>query len=291
MNDSSEESGKEPQDGGATEPLAGERLAVARREQQIAVGEIAKELHLDEYKVVALEKNEFDVIGAPVFAKGHLRKYAQLVGVSENDVMADYYLLARSAGAPPALKPRRRVRQEISPTPWVVAVAVIIVVAAAYWWFASSDDTFVNPDSVDAVTEPLANRSGAVAPPAVRLTDSAEGSSTAAGDEPDAVAQVAIENTVDLESVATTNNSVAPGQLHLQLVYSGDCWTEITDAKGKRLFFDLGSAGRSVELTGESPFNVLFGNAANVRLLVDGEPFAITVTDNRGTARMTIAGT
>ena len=32
-------------------PLAGERLAVARRAQQIPVIDIAKELHLDEYKV------------------------------------------------------------------------------------------------------------------------------------------------------------------------------------------------------------------------------------------------
>ena len=32
-------------------PLAGERLAAARREQQITVLEVAKELHLDEPKV------------------------------------------------------------------------------------------------------------------------------------------------------------------------------------------------------------------------------------------------
>ena len=35
-------------------PLAGERLAAARREQQITVLEVAKELHLDEPKVMAL---------------------------------------------------------------------------------------------------------------------------------------------------------------------------------------------------------------------------------------------
>ena len=45
-------------------PLAGERLAEARRAQQISVLEIAKELHLDEPKVRALERNEFDVLGA-----------------------------------------------------------------------------------------------------------------------------------------------------------------------------------------------------------------------------------
>ena len=43
-------------------PLAGERLANARRELQISVLEIAKELHLDESKVRALERNEFRVV-------------------------------------------------------------------------------------------------------------------------------------------------------------------------------------------------------------------------------------
>lgn len=76
-----------------TGPIGGERLAEARRSMQIPVLEIAKELHLDEHKVRALEANNFDVIGAPVFAKGHLRKYAQLVNIDQADVMADYYQL------------------------------------------------------------------------------------------------------------------------------------------------------------------------------------------------------
>ena len=78
-------------------PVGGERLAEARREQQISVHEIAKELHLDEPKVRALERNEFDVLGAPVFAKGHLKTYAQLVHVDPDDVLSDYYQLTRAA--------------------------------------------------------------------------------------------------------------------------------------------------------------------------------------------------
>ena len=62
-------------------PLAGQRLAIARRENDISIADISKELHLDEPKVQALEENLFDQLGAPVFAKGHLRKYAELVGV------------------------------------------------------------------------------------------------------------------------------------------------------------------------------------------------------------------
>jgi len=117
-------------------PRCGERLAEARREQQISVLEVAKELHLDEPKVRALERNDFEMLGAPVFAKGHLRKYAQLVGVDEGDVFADYYQMTRQVTAPPVIIGRQRVRQELSPGPWIAVIVVIIVAAASYWWFA-----------------------------------------------------------------------------------------------------------------------------------------------------------
>ncbi len=135
----------EAAEGGPDAPVAGERLAEARREQQIPVIDIAKELHLDEYKVRALERNDFDVIGAPVFAKGHLRKYAQLVNVDEADVMADYYRLDRSAGAPPVITTRRRPRQVMAIGPWVAVIVVILVAATAYWWFAVREPAIERP--------------------------------------------------------------------------------------------------------------------------------------------------
>ena len=63
--------------------------------------------------------------------------------------------------------------------------------------------------------------------------------------------------------------------MRLSITYLGDCWTEITDAGGRRLFFDLGKEGRTVNLTGEAPFNVLFGDAANVSIEVNGGAFEI----------------
>ena len=117
-------------------PVGGERLAEARRELQISVLEIAKELHLDEPKVRALERNDFDVLGAPVFAKGHLKAYAQLVNVDAADVMADYYQLNRAEGAPPVITARRVPRRELSPGPWIAAIVVIIVIVSAFWWFS-----------------------------------------------------------------------------------------------------------------------------------------------------------
>src|SRR3990170_1326320 len=107
-----------PPDGGANAPLAGERLAHARRVREVSIQEIANALHLDEYKVRALEQNEFERLGAPVFAKGYLRKYAALVGVSVDDILADYYRLNRSTGAPLVIPTRVRQPRNVSLGPW-----------------------------------------------------------------------------------------------------------------------------------------------------------------------------
>ena len=278
MSDENEKRDDTPRDEESQGPLAGERLAEARREQQIAVIEIAKELHLDEYKVRALERNEFDVIGAPVFAKGHLRKYAQLVKVDEADVMADYYQLNRSTGAPPVISTRPKPRQVMSPGPWVAVIVVIVVVATAYWWFAARETASEPP-----VTGEIAPLPQEAEPLTEQQTDIADRVDDVATEELPA----AVEPEPAVEAVAVEDDAA----LRLSITYSGDCWTEITDASGRRLFFDLGKAGRTVNLSGEAPFNVLFGDAANVSLEVNGGTFEIPAADRRGrTARLTITG-
>ena len=283
MSDASDKTEEETAGGEESqEPIGGERLAEARLEQQISVSDIAKELHLDEPKVRALERNEFDVIGAAVFAKGHLRKYAQLVGVDEGDVMADYYQLNRAAGMPPLVSGRRRPRREMSPGPWIAVVVVLIVVATAYWWLTYKP-AFVEDAPVDPVTQP------ATAEPMPEPAD--EQPAPDAGEDDSAVLQSVSDAAEEPPVEETESPTLGDGQMRVLLTYSGDCWTEISDAGGRRLFFDLGTDGRTVELSGEAPFNALFGNANNVSIRVNGAERAITATERRGrTARLTIDG-
>ena len=293
MTDDVEKPDDSLQDEASGGPVCGERLAEARRELQIPVLEIAKELHLDEYKVRALESNDFDVIGAPVFAKGHLRKFAQLVRISEADVMADYYELTRSSESQPALslRPRQKQALSLSPGPWLALIVVAILVGAAYWWFVVRPGAPDEP--VGSSLAPLPQQSqeiendGFVAVPDQAVVDDEL-------QEP-AVPDAAEQNEIDLPAGEPAASpapaaSTDANTLQVQISYSGECWTEISDARGERLFFDLGRAGRTVNLAGEAPFNVLFGNAANVRVRVNGADYPLPPPDGRGTARLTILG-
>ena len=278
-------------------PLAGERLAAARREKQITVLEIAKELHLDEPKVRALERNEFDILGAPVFAKGHLRKYASLVGVSSDDVLADYYQLNRSAGMPPVVGKVRKQRREVSPGPWVAVIVVLILAATVYWWFIERGSGQPAPLPAGSPATPVPTESNApgietgtdiaepVEMPEVEITTEVpafEADTT----EPEAAEPVA-EQPVPEQPLPEP--AIPEGQVQLQMRFSGECWTEITDATGRRLYFGLGRDGRVANVTGQAPLSVLFGNADAVSLQVNGEDYAIAASDRRGlTARFTI---
>jgi cytoskeleton protein RodZ len=274
-----------------TGPLAGQRLAIARRENDISIAEIAKELHLDEAKVQALEENLFDVLGAPVFAKGHLRKYAELVGVPTDDVLADYYKLNRSAGAPPVVGPKRlKPPVDISLGPWIAgAVLIALLAGAIYWWLNREPASEIS--TTPGTLEPfVSDRADEELDSAVESSSSHAPAGETGPAEVNAAA-VAAEIKSQVEPAGDQGPVAAAGenQLQIAMTFSGDCWTEVTDANGERLFFGLGQAGQTVTRNGTPPLRALFGNANNVSVVVNGVEFPIANRAGRGnTARVTI---
>jgi len=268
-------------------PRGGERLAEARRERQISVLEIAKELHLDEPKVRALEKNDFDVLGAPVFAKGHLRKYSQLVGVDHEDVLTDYYRLTRSQSMPPVVTSRERPRRDLSPGRWIAGIVVILVVGLAYWLFIMQPFAKDEPAQVQVAI-----------PTESPAEEVAEADDTGGEEQAIAVPEVEQPPAMPVQESSPVEVSegllpavVAEGEVRLSITFFGECWTEVVDTTGRRLFFDMGRTGRTVNVSGQGPLSVLFGDADNVSLRVNGDDFTIADADRRGrTARLMLYG-
>ncbi|MDX1403035.1 MAG: DUF4115 domain-containing protein [Woeseiaceae bacterium] len=269
-------------------PLGGERLAAARRAHEISATDIAKELHLDELKIRALEKNDFAVLGAPVFAKGHLRKYAELVGVPVDDVLADYYELNRSAGAPPVVGPvRKKAPRDIAWGTWIGAIlALLIVLGGLYWFFAQGPSLSLTHTTPEVSTsEPTPQR-----PVERQLTVAADAPATV----PDADEEIPANALASLsppgESLQDAAETTQLPQVNVELVYSGDCWTEVTDASGRSLWYDLGTEGRVVTLSGDEPLQVVLGASDNVSIAVNGRDFPIPDAARRGRmARLTIS--
>jgi len=125
----------------------GERLRSARKARALSVSQVAEALHLEETSVVALEEGRFDAMGAPVFVRGHLRRYAVLVGLSPEAVLEAYHAASPGSEAPPVIV-RPRVHTEsvrLGPWAWWLAGAAVLLVALIALVSGGGDDDAAAP--------------------------------------------------------------------------------------------------------------------------------------------------
>ena len=85
----------------------GARLKREREARGLTEQQAAESLNLDPTVVAALEANDFAALGAPVFVKGHLRRYASLLGLSEDEIVGAYERSKQHVDEP-SLVPRAR---------------------------------------------------------------------------------------------------------------------------------------------------------------------------------------
>ena len=149
---------------------------------------------------------------------------------------------------------------------------------------AAALDGLTNADTRDdpADTGDGVNPGAAVDPPAADRLDGQ-------GDlnDPDSVSGLS-----DPSADADPLESASPGPvddlsgfvaIEATLTFVEDCWTEVTDARGVRLVYDLGAAGEQRTVVGAAPLDFLFGNYLGVSLDIDGQPWDIPAPAVGGT--------
>ena len=243
--------------GGATGTAAagpdtpGGMLRAERERRGYSAQHAAEDLHLDVWVIEALEANRFEALGAPVYARGHLRKYATLLGLSPATVLERYETLGGTpvepTPIPVALATPVRVveRRRASKLPLWIAAAILI--AAGLAWLAFQ--FLRGPGSESSATSEVV--APAVEPPTVV-------------NEPAPVAQVAAQAP-----------QPTAGEVRLRLEFTEPSWSEIYDASGKRLMFDMGAPGRIRTVTGVPPLRVSLGLASAVNVQVGDRPIVI----------------
>lgn len=236
----------------------GARLRGARERRRLTILQAAEKLHVDPEVLEALEAENFAALGAPVYVKGHLRHYAELVG-EPAAVLLDLYSRGTRVQPPDLTRIPKAAPDDagrlVAPA---VIVVVVFAVAGTVWWGLSLSH---HAAGALAVSVPAA----AVAPAhALRL---AQQSLVRAATAPARVA-----GPVPSAAAATV---AVPRQIEATFTYSADSWTEVYDATGRRLLYGMATGPTIRKLVGAPPLSVLVGNAAGVTIDVDGRAASI----------------
>lgn len=117
----------------------GALLRSAREGARLSTEHVARRLRLGTGIIRALEADDYSGISNPSFARGYLRNYARLVGVSEQRVLDECDRLGLHVAQPDVKPAHRALAQARSSDPqvrWATYLIVSSIIAAmlVWWW-------------------------------------------------------------------------------------------------------------------------------------------------------------
>ena len=125
---------------GAQTLSPGQRLKAERERRGMSAQKAADEMHLDAWVIEALEADDYQRVGPSVYAKGHLKKYASILGLPAAEILsafgADAPPAAARAAAPSSVRlPTTAPAGNDLPWPQLAAAALIaVLVGGVFWW-------------------------------------------------------------------------------------------------------------------------------------------------------------
>jgi len=270
----------------------GARLKAERERRGLSPQKAADELHLDGWVIDALEADDYGRIGPSVYAKGHLKRYAALLGLPSAEIMAGYESQHQAPG--PAASQPANVRLRTGPPvvndlPWPLiagSAAVVLLAAGVLWWKpwqprggvpAASETLAANPSapSTDGATDSAAAVAGSAPPPpgSPAPAPSSASSLPLAAAPPSGAA--ATPDSRATSSPAKPDAMAGMGRARLRLSFSADSWVDVHDAAGRRVFAGNGRANSVKTIAGVAPMRVYLGSASGVQLEINNRAVAI----------------
>lgn len=248
----------------SADSAVGGRLREAREAAGYSLADVSTRLKMPVRIVQALEAGDWDLIGAAVFVRGHLRSYARLLGVEFDEA-------AVAGSLPPAAEPPLVTRVHVPRYRYVAenlarrAVYVVMTLALAVPVWLATRSHF---DGAPLAVEPLDLPPGALPAPATPSSP-----------------------TPMIASMAPlpSRQAEAPARAPLVLEFSGDSWVQVFGVDGDVLYRGLQHAGERRELVPGEVSQVVVGNTAAARLQRDGGVIDLAPYTRANVARFTLS--
>jgi cytoskeleton protein RodZ len=298
---------------GITPDRAGTLLRTAREAAGFSLDAVAQQLKLHPRQVRAMEDGDFAQLPGRTFVRGFVRNYARLLKLDADAVLAALPGGGDSAGlASPTLHATAPsigelpVSQSSRPAwaKWAIPLTLVAIIAAgaAYEMLrpaappptlapASGEarEPVIGPRAPEPPPAPAAVTAGTTPPPVTAPSMPAP----APGAMPTGAAPVPPPGatTTSLPNpVAATPSAPASGVGDRELVLSfrDHSWTEVRERNGRVLLSAMMTPGARQVLSGQGPFELVIGNAADVSLTLDGKTVDLVPHTRQSVARLTL---
>ncbi len=274
----------------------GGMLRVAREETGRSIREWARELNIKSDFLLALEECRFEDLPEAVLAKGHLRRYAEALGLDPEPLLAQYPV--RPTFTPPSvISPRKRKRR----TAWWLWLLLLLLAAGGglAWWLTAQSRPAPQPEielsqPPPPPPPPAESRLRVTTEPAgavVWLDGFRLGEAPVEGSFSPGTRQLRVEaegyqaftKEITLEPGGESNLKVSLKPLpreepapaapdagaQLTLRFTERAWVRVTTPDGRKLYEGIPRVGS--EQTYQLPVVVRTGNAAGVQVIINGE--------------------
>jgi cytoskeleton protein RodZ len=287
----------------------GARLRAARLAQGLGVVDAGQRLKVPVAIIEAMERGQFDRLGAPVYVRGHVAAYARLLGLPAG-ITAE--LPGEAIPAAPALVTMRRssalglaLERNARRALYVLVTAAI---AGPIVWVVTHRAPADAPLAVAPLDAgPVADEAGLSRPLAVALPSTpveaapaADGAMPAgaasepapapsgARPEPVVASLTPFYGPASEPPLAPAIGAPSPG---LVLRFSGESWIEVHGTDGRRIEEALLRAGDERIYAAGEVGHVTLGNAGAVEVLRDGAPVDLAPfrRANANVARFTVS--
>jgi cytoskeleton protein RodZ len=270
----------------APAPTLGQRLRSERERQGLSIPDVAQRLKYAPRQIEAIEADDFNALPGLTFVRGFVRGYARLLGTDGDALVRALEISAEQDNGPTTVQLQgvSGTREQFptggsshkSVLPWLLAILLVVGGLGGYSvynWQAPKE--FLPSESVKQPA-PAASATPASQAmlPEQQPGGSAQQSLGLPADAPTAGA-VAMSEPV---AASKSDSLTAPpaGMARIRLVFSGESWTELRDGGGNVLLSRRNAAGSEQTAEGTPPFDVVVGNARDVKLFYNGAEVDMT---------------
>lgn len=235
-------------------PALGERFRAAREARGLTLSDVAEQIRIRSVYLAAIEDENWDAIGAPVYVRGFLRTYARFLGLDPEEAVGVFNGESAPAAAPAPAAPSTSYRADTAPSrnlsPFIWLASVIAVALIAFLVYNEATWRQAPPGAPQTAVSASPQPSTALADGSAQPSDT-PAPSLSASPSP------------------APSGSPAPEGRSLELHLSAPSWVRVT-VDGNVSMEGTFPAGTDRLFHGKNA-SLRIGNAGGVEIVVDGK--------------------